>query len=77
MFRRLVVALCAIMAAGALLSAQAHKLRSRGGGENLVVIAEHDIDLAIDRYSIDISKAKGGYKAVHLESTGPGSRKQA
>ena len=42
MFRRLVVAFCAIMAAGALISADAHRLRSRGGGENLVVIAEHD-----------------------------------
>ena len=68
MFRRLVVALCAIMAAGALLSAEAHRLRSRGGGENLVVIAEHDIDLAIDRYSIDISKAKGGYKGIRVKA---------
>ena len=68
MFRRLVVALCAIMAAGALISAEAHKLRSRGGGENLVVIAEHDIDLATDRYSIDISKAKGGYKGIRVKA---------
>mgnify|MGYP001384167232 CR=1 FL=1 len=68
MFRRLVVALCAIMAAGALISADAHRLPSRGSGENLVVIAEHDIDLATDRYSIDISKAKGGYKALRIKA---------
>ncbi len=68
MFRRLVVAFCAIMAAGALISADAHRLRSRGSGENLVVIAEHDIDLATDRYSIDISKAKGGYKGIRVKA---------
>lgn len=68
MFRRLVVAFCAIMAAGALISADAHRLPSRGSGENLVVIAEHDIDLATDRYSIDISKAKGGYKALRVKA---------
>lgn len=67
MFRRLVVALCAIMATGALLSAEAHRLR-RSGGENLVVIAEHDIDLSLDRYSIDVRNAKGAYKGIRVRA---------
>ncbi|MEQ1714618.1 MAG: DUF2541 domain-containing protein [Hyphomicrobium sp.] len=67
MFRRLVVALCAIMATGALLSAEAHRLR-RGGGENLVVISEQDIDLSLDRYSIDVSKAKGAYRGIRVRA---------
>jgi Protein of unknown function (DUF2541) len=68
MFRRLVVALCAIVAAGALLSAEAHRIRRGGGGENLVVIAEHDIDLSLDRYSINVSSARGAFRGIRVKS---------
>lgn len=67
MFRRLVVAFAAIAAAGALVSAEAHKLR-RGSGENLVVVAEQDIDLSLERYSIDIRGAKGAYKGIRVRA---------
>lgn len=67
MFRRLVMALCAIGAAGALISAEAHRIR-RGGGENLVVIAEHDVDLSLDRYSINVSSARGAYRGIRVRA---------
>ncbi|HMN38507.1 MAG TPA: DUF2541 family protein [Hyphomicrobium sp.] len=68
MLRRLVVALCAIMAIGAL-SAQAHRLRHSGWqDDNLVVISEQDVDLSLDRYSIDVSTAKGAYKGIRVKN---------
>ena len=67
MLRRLVVALCAMLAMGAVLSVEAQRMRY-GGGENLVVIAEHDIDLSADTYSIDVSKAKGAYRGIRLKN---------
>ena len=67
MFRRLVMALCAIMATGALLSAEAHRIR-RWSGENLVVISEQDVDLSLEQYSIDVSQAKGGYKGIRVKA---------
>jgi len=68
MLRRLVVALCAIVAIGAL-SAQAHRQRYyEGYGDNLVVISEQDIDLSLDRYSIDVSQAKGAYKGIRVKN---------
>ena len=67
MLRRLVVALCAIVAVGAL-SAEAHRLRHRGGGDNLVVISEQDVDLSLDRYTIDVSTAKGAYKGIRVKN---------
>ena len=67
MLRRLVVALCAMLAMGAVLSVEAQRMRY-GGGENLVVIAEHDIDLSADTYSIDVSKAKGAYRGIRIKN---------
>lgn len=67
MLRRLVVALCAIFAMGAALSVEAHRIRY-GGGENLVVIAELDIDLSAQKYTIDVSKAKGAYKGIRIKN---------
>lgn len=67
MLRRLVVALCAVLAMGAVLSVEAHKIRY-GGGQNLVVIAEHDVDLSAESYSIDVSGAKGAYKGIRIKN---------
>ncbi len=67
MLRRLVVALCAMLAMGALLSAEAHRKRY-GGGQNLVVIAEHDVDLSAESYTIDVSGAKGAYKGIRIKN---------
>ncbi|MBR2535290.1 MAG: DUF2541 family protein [Hyphomicrobium sp.] len=67
MFRRLVMALGVILATGVFVSAEARKNRYYDG-EQLVVISEQDIDLSLDRYSIDVSKAKGGYKAIRVRN---------
>ncbi len=67
MFRRLVVALCVILATGVFVTAEARK-KKRYSGDQLVVISELDIDLALDRYSIDVSKAKGAYKGIRVRN---------
>lgn len=67
MLRRLVMALGVILATGALVSAEARKHRYYDG-EQLIVISEQDIDLSLDKYSIDVSKAKGGYKAIRVRN---------
>lgn len=67
MLRRLVVALCAILAMGTLLTAEAHKIR-HWSGENLVVIAEIDVDMTLDRYTVDVSKAKGAYRGIRIKN---------
>ena len=75
MFRRLVLVLCAMLAAGALVSAEArkrhrhhHHHHSSSYGEQLVVIAESDVDLSLDRYTIDVRQAKGAYKAIRVRN---------
>jgi Protein of unknown function (DUF2541) len=67
MFRRLVVALSVILATGVFMSAEARRHRSYSG-DNLVVISEQDIDLSLDKYSIDVSKAKGAYKGIRVRN---------
>jgi Protein of unknown function (DUF2541) len=67
MFRRLVVALSVILATGVFMSAEARRQRSYSG-DNLVVISEQDIDLSLDKYSIDVSKAKGAYKGIRVRN---------
>lgn len=67
MFRRLVVALSVILATGVFASAEARKKRYYSG-DQLVVISEQDIDLSLDKYSIDVSKAKGGYKGIRVRN---------
>jgi hypothetical protein len=65
MFRRLVMVLCAILATGVFVSAEARK---NNRGEQLVVLAEVDVDLGIDKFSIDVSAAKGAYKGIRVRN---------
>lgn len=67
MFRRLVMALGVILATGVFVSAEARKQRYYDG-EQLIVISEQDIDLSLDKYTIDVSKAKGGYKGIRVRN---------
>ncbi len=60
MFRRLVVAGLAVLAAGFVSAAQAE--------ENLVVIATETVDLAKDGVSIDVSKAKGAFRGIRVRA---------
>ncbi len=60
MFRRLVVAGLAVLAAGYVSVAQA--------AEDLVVIATETIDLSKEGVSIDVSKAKGAYRGIRVRA---------
>ena len=60
MFRRLVVAGLAVLAAGYVSVAQAE--------ENLVVIATETVDLDKDGVSIDVSKAKGAFRGIRVRA---------
>ncbi len=60
MFRRLVVAGLAVLAAGYVSAAQAE--------ENLVVIATETVDLGKDGVSIDVSKAKGAFRGIRIRA---------
>jgi hypothetical protein len=60
MFRRLVVAGLAVLAAGYVSAAQAE--------ENLVVIATETVDLDKDGVSIDVSKAKGAFRGIRVRA---------
>jgi hypothetical protein len=39
-----------------------------GGGENLVVIAEHDVDMSADSFTFDVSRAKGAYRGIRIRN---------
>ena len=60
MFRRLVVAGLAVLAAGFVSAAQAE--------ENLVVIATETVDLGKEGVSIDVSKAKGAFRGIRVRA---------
>ena len=70
MFRRLVVVLCAMLTAGVFVSAEAHK-RKRWrsySGDQVIVIAEQDVDLSLPHFTLDVRAAKGGYKGIRLRN---------
>jgi CBS domain-containing protein len=37
-------------------------------GDQLILIAESDVDLSLDRYTIDVRQAKGGYKGIRIKN---------
>ncbi|MEQ1672814.1 MAG: DUF2541 domain-containing protein, partial [Hyphomicrobium sp.] len=61
------MALSVIVATGVFVSAEARKKRTYSG-DQLVVISEQDIDLGLDKYTIDVSKAKGAYKGIRVRN---------
>ncbi len=73
MFRRLVLGLCAVLATGALTSAEAryryhHHRHHHSYGDQLIVISEQDVDLSLDKYTIDVRQAKGAYKGIRVKN---------
>lgn len=74
MLRRLVIAVCAMLAAGVFVTAEAHRYhwkRYHGnwrGGDALVVISEQDVDMAVDKFTVDVSAAKGAYKGIRVRA---------
>jgi CBS domain-containing protein len=76
MFRRLVLGLCALLTMGALSNADArrwhhhrHHHHYYGDRNQLIVIAETDVDLSLDRYTIDVRQAKGAYKGIRVKNS--------
>ncbi len=69
MFRRLVVALSVILATGVFMTAEARRKRHyESSGDQLIVISDQDIDLSLDKYTVDVSKAKGAYKGIRVRN---------
>lgn len=64
MLRRLFLALLAIVAAGAVSTADAKV----NGGEDWVLLGTREVDLTLEKDTIDVTKAKGRFKAVRLEA---------
>jgi CBS domain-containing protein len=75
MFVRLVLGLCVVLTMGAFSSsADARRWHHRhhhyyyGERDRLISIAESDVDLSLDHYTIDVSQAKGGYKGIRIKN---------
>jgi CBS domain-containing protein len=77
MFRRLVLGLCAVLTIGIVTSAEAHygynyrwhhHHHHDRYGDQLIVISEQDVDLSLDRYTIDVRQAKGAYKGIRVRN---------
>jgi len=70
MFRRLVLGLCVVLGMGALTSADARRWHRHHHhhGDKLIIIAESDVDLSLDHYTIDVSQAKGAYKGIRIKN---------
>ena len=64
MFRRLFVAFLAMAAAGVFATADAQ------GNDNWVLLSTKDVDLRGGNDTIDVSKARGNYRAVRIRNTG-------
>ena len=71
MFRRLVLGLSAVLAMGMLSSADARRWHRYNQHHNnqLIVVAESDVDLSLDRYTIDVRQAKGAYKGIRIKNS--------
>lgn len=64
MFRRLFVAFLAMAAAGVMATAEAQQ------GDNWVLLGTKDVDLRAGNDTIDVSKARGNYRAIRVRNTG-------
>ena len=62
MFRRLILAALALMAAGIVTAAEAQR------GDKWVLLGTREVDLSKGSDAIDVSKAKGRVKAIRLEA---------
>ena len=65
MFRRLFVAFLAMAAAGVIATADAQQ-----GNDNWVLLSTKDVDLRAGTDTIDVSKARGNYRAIRIRNTG-------
>lgn len=65
MFRRLFVALLAMAAAGAVATAEAQQ-----GNDNWVLLSTKTVDLRAGNDTIDVSAARGNFRAIRIRNTG-------
>ena len=65
MFRRLFVAVLAMAAAGVVATADAQQ-----GSENWVLLGTKSVDLKAGNDTVDVSKARGDYRAIRVRNTG-------
>ena len=75
MLGRLVLGLCAVLATGVITVAEARHNRHHhrhhkhhNYGDRLILISETDVDLSLDKYTIDVRQAKGAYKGIRLRN---------
>ncbi|HET6391133.1 DUF2541 domain-containing protein [Hyphomicrobium sp.] len=78
MLGRLVLGLCAVLATGVVTTAEArhnrhhrhhhHRHHHYNYGDRLILISETDVDLSLDKYTIDVRQAKGAYKGIRLRN---------
>jgi Protein of unknown function (DUF2541) len=64
MFRRLFVAVLAMAAAGVVATAEAQQ------GDNWVLLSTKNVDLRAGNDTIDVSKARGDFRAIRIRNTG-------
>jgi Protein of unknown function (DUF2541) len=64
MFRRLVIAGLALATAGAVVTAEAQQ------GDKWVLLGTKEVDLKAASETIDLSKAKGNYRAIRIQNSG-------
>ncbi len=75
MFRSLLLGLCAVLATSVWTSAEARHRHHRHYHHNysdsrdqLIIISEQDVDLSLDRFTIDVRQAKGAYKGIRVKN---------
>src|SRR6185437_15104412 len=75
MFRSLLLGLCAVLATSVWTSAEARYRHHRHYHHNysdsrdqLIIISEQDVDLSLDRFTIDVRQAKGAYKGIRVKN---------
>jgi CBS domain-containing protein len=75
MFRSLLLGLCAVLATSVWTSAEARYRHHRhhhhyysDSRDRLIVISEQDVDLSLDRFTIDVRQAKGAYKGIRVKN---------
>jgi len=68
MLRRVLLAALAVLSAGVLTSAHAQ----RGDTDKWVLLGTRQVDLTLDRDTIDVTRAQGTFKAIRLEAKAEG-----
>src|SRR6185369_13180076 len=71
--RRLLLGVCVVLATSVWTSAEARYRHHRhhhysDNRDRLIIISEQDVDLSLDRFTIDVRQAKGAYKGIRVKN---------